>query len=92
MSRYTHKVDEHISYAWGYDEMLSEYFLGCFDDSRREDEDDCVFSIMTNTTTKPHPSYPTKLFYSSDEILELMSSMDFIPNEHKARILLDLPF
>lgn len=91
--------------AWGFD-LLNEYFLTeywnpqeALDLERRLEADEDIevnpevrFSIMSHTTTDPHPNAPKKLHYSNSEFIELMETYPEIPKEHLNAIALDLPF
>ncbi len=94
MSRYSQKINDQISYSWGFDHF-SGYFFQKFDTSLIEETgDDCEFSISSQHSTLP--LIPGKHRYSNGEILEAMekeeehSSLQ-IPKDHKYLITLDLP-
>lgn len=73
MSRYSIIHSSTITYAYGYDIPLNEFFFQKFDSSIDEDEDDdTVFSISNKFTTKPHPDYPNKTEYSNNEIVKVI--------------------
>lgn len=98
MSQYIEKIPEaQVEVHWGYDEPLQEYFLSLFDLSVMDDrEEDCIYSIMSHSTTMCHPGYPGKFDWSNSEILELIEKNKYlrniIPKEHKEAIALDVPF
>lgn len=102
MSRYTKTLSNGRTIAWGYDTPLQEYFLTEFwtakEAKQLEDmeegifDPEVVFSIMSYTTTCPHPDTPDKLHYSNGEILKLMERYPEIPTAHKKAVMLDMPF
>lgn len=55
-------------------------------------DSEVVFSIMSRTTTHPHPEFPEKLEYSNAEMLALMQRYPEIPEEHKVSVDLGSPF
>lgn len=94
MSRYTKQTDQY-TYAWGFDEPLSEYFFQKFNnypDPLDEDAEDVVFSISSYSTTVPHPDYPNKITYTNSEILDIMEQEGVVPQHHLDQIVLDLTF
>lgn len=97
MSRYTAKVGNY-SYAWGFDTQLSEYFFSKFRMNPKDNEDDCVYSIMSHTTTNPVPDQPEHMDWSNAEILYLIATEEaeagikIVPDAHASAIALDLPF
>jgi hypothetical protein len=95
MSRYQGKSnDGHYTFAWGYDRPLSEYFFSKFDNQAEEGEEDCVFSIMSHTTTQPYPAQMDKMHWTNAEIISLMNAeaAGIIPDDHLLAIALDMPF
>ena len=88
MSRYTAMLPNGREIAWGFDPPLSEYFLTEYpteseyakweENGDGDDAPEVVFSIMSHTTTDPHPDKPEKMHYSNDELLELMLKLNHI--------------
>lgn len=93
MSQYRVKV-KNIEYQYGYDEQLQEYFLGAFDLTKNEDEDDCIYGIGNYfNTIKPHPEYPGKIAWSNGELLAFISKYKYpISPGHLEKLAMDLPF
>lgn len=50
------------------------------------------FSIMSHTTTSPHPDTPEQLDYANSEIWEMMDKYPEIPDDHKTALQLDMPY
>lgn len=101
MSRHTKKIGK-ITYAWGYDPQMSEYFFQKFNlDLVSESNDEGIeFSIGTLVTIVPRKSEllvrPPKIhpIIMKDIMVEEMTLMEkkFIPKDHLDLMLAGLPF
>jgi hypothetical protein len=101
MSRYSLKLPNGRSIAWGFDRPLQEYFFQEYLSEKEQKDlpdegatitDPLVFSISSANTLIPHPKYPDKRKWGNLDFLELMKDYPDIPTEHKKAIAFDLPF
>ena len=92
MNRHTCIVNNKWVYAWGYDDILHEYFY----QKRKITGDEIpssisIFSIGTRFVEKKHPDYPDKKQFSRGELLEIMEKDGIVPSDHLEKLALDLP-
>lgn len=113
MSRYSADLPNGRTLVWGFDNPLGEYFVQEFyttlesfviDQENEEGEKpfrdpEVLYSIMSHTTTVPHPDHPEQMDYANSEILEILEKYHItdpiekaLLQQHMHAIAMDLTF
>lgn len=101
MSQYRINTPDGRWLIYGFDRPLCEYF---FQLTHTEPEIDAMspedgrsaeykYAIGNDTVLTPHPDYPTKMKYTTDEMLIIVKDyLNLLPDSHLLAIAMGLPF